>query len=125
MAGGSKPRLDRILVSVDFAEPSVNAAHWIARHFADGAEIILAHIIEPPPATRSNVMRYPSVETIVSKAHLDVERRLQELCAAVSPGHCRAEIRVGTPHDELTNNPRVHAARASQPPEAPRAAARP
>ena len=101
MAGASRPRLDRILVSVDFAEPSVSAAHWIARHFARDAEIILAHVIEPPPATRSNVMRYPSVETIVNKVHVDVERRLQELCAQVSPERARAEVRVGIPHEEL------------------------
>ena len=101
MAGASRPRLDRILVSVDFAEPSVSAAHWIARHFARDAEIILAHVIEPPPATRSNVMRYPSVETIVNKVHVDVQRRLAELAGQVSPERARAEVRVGIPHEEL------------------------
>src|SRR5687768_4252870 len=101
MAEAPKPRLERILVSVDFGEPSVTAARWTAEHFAPGAEIILAHIIEPPPATRSNVMRFPSVETIVTKAHVDVERRLQEMCRSLEPARARAEIRVGVPHDEL------------------------
>src|SRR5687768_12889548 len=94
-------RLDRILVSIDFGDQSILAARWIASHFAPEAEIVLAHVIEPPPATRANVMRYPSVETIVSKVHVDVERRLNELCTSIAPGRARSEIRVGTPHDEL------------------------
>ncbi len=101
MASPVKPRLDRILVSVDFAEPSLIAARWAASSFAPEAEIILAHIIEPPPATRSNVMRYPSMETIVSKVHIDAQKRLSELCDVVAPGRARPEIRVGIPHDEL------------------------
>ena len=101
MAEAPKPSLGRILVSVDFGDPSLVAAHWIAQHFAPEAEIILAHVIEPPPATRANVMRFPSVETIVTKAHVDVERRLGEMCRSLSPARARAEIRVGIPHDEL------------------------
>lgn len=96
-----KPRLDRVLVSVDFAEPSLIAAQWAASAFAPKAEIILAHVIEPPPATRSNVMRYPSMETIVGNVHVDAQKRLNELCNVVAPGRARAEIRVGIPHDEL------------------------
>lgn len=101
MAREVKPRLDRVLVSVDFAEPSLVAARWAANSFAPEAEIILGHVIEPPPATRSNVMRYPSMETIVSKVHVDVEKRLAELCEVIAPGRARPEIRVGIPHDEL------------------------
>lgn len=101
------PRLDRILVSVDFGEPSLVAARWVADYFAPEAEIILAHIIEPPPATRSHVMRYPSMETIVNKAHFEVETRLQELRESIAPDRSRAEIRVGIPHDELVQLTRV------------------
>lgn len=101
MSKSPKPRLDRIIVAVDFSEPSVLAARWAADHFAPEAEVVLVHIIEPPPATRSNVMRYPSMETIVNKAHLDVETRLNELRDSIAPSRSRAEIRVGSPHDEL------------------------
>src|SRR5687768_3384966 len=101
MGRDSTPRITRILVSIDFGEPATVAASWGANHFAREAEIVLAHIIEPPPATRSNVMRYPSIETIVNKAHLEVEKRLVALCESVAPGRARAEIRVGIPHDEL------------------------
>jgi nucleotide-binding universal stress UspA family protein len=101
MGSSTKPRLDRILVSVDFADPSLTAARWVADHFAPQAEIILAHIIEPPPATRTNVMRYPSAETIVNKVHVDAEKRLRELCQSIGPDRARDEIRVGVPHDEL------------------------
>ena len=101
MARTATPRLDRILVSVDFGEPSVLTARWVATHFSPDAEIILGHVIEPPPATRSNVIRFPSVETIVSKVHEDVERRLQALCEEIAPGRATAEIRVGVPYEEL------------------------
>ena len=101
MPRAATPRLERILVSVDFDQPSILAANWVARSFAPDAEIILGHIIEPPPATRSNVMRFPSAETIVKKVHVDVERRLRDLCDAVAPGRARPEIRVGTPYEEL------------------------
>ncbi len=101
MTHPAKPRLDRVLVSVDFAEPSLIAARWAASWFAPDAEIVLAHIIEPPPATRSNVMRYPSMETIVNKVHIDSEKRLADLCEEVAPGRARSEIRVGIPHDEI------------------------
>ncbi len=101
MGSSTKPRLDRILVSVDFAEPSLAAARWVANHFAPRSEIVLAHIIEPPPATRTNVMRYPSVETIVNKVHVDAEMRLRELCQSIAPDRARDEIRVGVPHEEL------------------------
>jgi nucleotide-binding universal stress UspA family protein len=101
MRAASEVRLDRILISVDFAEPSLTAARWVADHFAPSADLILAHIIEPPPATRSSVIRYPSVETIVSRAHIDVQTRLDELCKSISPSRARSEIRVGSPNDEL------------------------
>jgi nucleotide-binding universal stress UspA family protein len=101
MARAESPRVERILVSVDFGEPSILAASWIAKHFAPDAEIVLAHIIEPPPATRTNVMRFPSAETIVNKVHVDAERRLRELCDTVAPGRAKPEIRVGVPYEEL------------------------
>ena len=101
MTSASEPQIRRVLVSVDFADPSIEAARWVADYFAPSAELILAHIIEPPPATRSNVIRYPSVETIVSRAHIDVQKRLEELCKSISPVRARPEIRVGWPHDEL------------------------
>ncbi len=101
MARTATPRLDRILVSVDFGEPSILAARWVASYFAPDAEIILGHVIEPPPATRSNVIRFPSVETIVNKVHEDVERRLVALCEEIAPGRATAEIRVGVPYEEL------------------------
>ena len=101
MARAATPRLERVLVSVDFDEPSILAANWVATCFAPDAEIILGHIIEPPPATRSNVMRFPSAETIVKNVHVDVERRLRELCETFAPGRARPEIRVGTPYEEL------------------------
>ena len=41
-------RIERIVVGVDFSRPGIDAATWVTRHFAPGAEFILAHIIETP-----------------------------------------------------------------------------
>lgn len=101
MAKTATPHLDRILVSVDFGEASILAAKWVAADFAPDAELVLAHVIEPPPATRSNVIRFPSAETIVNNVHADADKRLRELCEAIAPGRSKPEIRVGVPHEEL------------------------
>lgn len=42
------PVFRRIVVGVDFSEPSLRAARWIASTFAPSAEIVLVHVGAPP-----------------------------------------------------------------------------
>lgn len=101
MQSSITPRLDRIVVAVDFTDPSVTAATWAARHFASGAEFILASVIEPPPPSPSLVQRYPSTESIIDKARSDTERKLNALRDSIAPERVSIEIRVGRPHEQI------------------------
>jgi nucleotide-binding universal stress UspA family protein len=40
--------INRLLVGIDFSAPSVEAAQWVARHFAPDAELVLLHVISTP-----------------------------------------------------------------------------
>jgi nucleotide-binding universal stress UspA family protein len=46
--GISRPALDRMLVGVDFRQPSLAAARWAATHFGSGTRIALAHVLSVP-----------------------------------------------------------------------------
>lgn len=41
-------KIRRIVVGVDFREPSVAAARWTARELAPDAEIVLLHVVDVP-----------------------------------------------------------------------------
>jgi nucleotide-binding universal stress UspA family protein len=47
-AGISQPVLERILVGVDFRQPSLAAARWAATHFGSCTRIELAHVLSVP-----------------------------------------------------------------------------
>jgi nucleotide-binding universal stress UspA family protein len=46
--GIAQPVLDRILVGVDFRQPSLAAARWAATHFGSCTRIELAHVLSVP-----------------------------------------------------------------------------
>ena len=46
--GISRPVLERILVGVDFRQPSLAAARWAATHFGSCTRIELAHVLSVP-----------------------------------------------------------------------------
>jgi nucleotide-binding universal stress UspA family protein len=47
-SGVSRPVLERILVGVDFRQPSLAAAKWVATHFGSCTRIELAHALSVP-----------------------------------------------------------------------------
>lgn len=88
-------KLERILIGIDFSEPSFEAAHWIARYVAPGAELLLAHVIaipHPPPIVRS---RFPKRELLVATVREGAEKRLRDLAQALLPAQARVDIREG------------------------------
>lgn len=95
------PRLDRVVVAVDFSEPSILAATWIAQHFARGAEIVLTHVIHIPTPPAFLEGRYSGVEQLVETARAGAELRLRELAAPIATGLVWTEIRVGAPDEEI------------------------
>jgi nucleotide-binding universal stress UspA family protein len=92
---------ERIVVAVDFSEPSADAARWVARHFARGAELVLVHVLDVPPVPRFLEGRYPSAGRLVETARTGAATRLRELSASIATGLVWPEVRVGKPDEEI------------------------
>lgn len=94
--------LERVLVGIDFSPASVEAAHWVARHVAPGAELVLAHVIsipEPPPLMRG---RFPRRDLLIETVREGAEKRLREISLSLSAERVWLEIREGEPVECLT-----------------------
>jgi nucleotide-binding universal stress UspA family protein len=88
-------KLERIVVGIDFSPPSFEAARWAARHFASGAEFVLAHVIampQPPPIVRS---RYARRDLLIETVRAGADRRLRELSKSLGANRIWLEIREG------------------------------
>lgn len=100
-APAAAPRLDRVVVALDFSEPSIRAVTWVAQHFARGAELVLVHAIHVPTPPRFLEGRYPPTERLVETARAGAEGRLRELVSSLATGLMWTEVRVGKPDEEI------------------------
>lgn len=94
-------RLERVVVGIDFSPASVEAAQWVARQFAPGAELVLVHVIsipEPPPIVRS---KYPRRELLIDTVREGADKRLREISLSLNAGRVWLEIREGDPVESL------------------------
>ena len=88
-------KLDNILIGIDFSAPSFQAAHWIARHVAPGADLVLAHVItipEAPPLVRGRFPRRDLLLATVREGRTSAfgiwaGRSQRSGSAAAAPGH--------------------------------------
>ena len=93
--------LDRVVVGVDFSEPSQAAARWAAAHFARGAELVLVHVVdvpEPPSFLRG---RFPPGERLRETARAGADRRLRELSLTLGATRIWLEVREGRAAEQL------------------------
>lgn len=93
---------ERVLVGVDFSTPSSEAARWVARHFAPGAELVLAHIISFPDIPPIVQSRYPRRELLLDTLREGADKRLRELSLSLGAPRTWLEIREGEPVECLT-----------------------
>lgn len=89
-------RIDRIVVGVDFSEPSSSAARWIARNFPD-AELVLVHCIEVPHIPAFLARHAGSRETLIDLARTGAAERLSIFARALAPARVRTEVRESSP----------------------------
>lgn len=94
-------KLDKLVIGIDFSTPSVEAARWAARHFAQGAELVLVHVIsipEAPPIVRS---RFPQRDLLIETVREGADKRLRELSPSLNAERVWLEIREGNPVETL------------------------
>lgn len=90
-------KLERVVVGIDFSIPSTEAAQWVARHLAPGAELVLTHSIsvpEPPPIVRN---RFPRRDLLIDTIREGADKRLREISLSLGASRMWLEIREGNP----------------------------
>jgi nucleotide-binding universal stress UspA family protein len=94
-------RLDRVVVGMDFSKPAEDAARWVARDFAPGAELVLVHVVAVPEPPRFFRGKFPPRETLVETARAGADRRLRELSTTLGAERIWMEIREGDPAEQI------------------------
>jgi nucleotide-binding universal stress UspA family protein len=94
-------RLDRVVVGMDFSGPAEDAARWTARHFAPGAEIVLAHVLAVPEPPRFFRGKFPPRETVIETARAGADLRMRELSSSLGADRIWIEIREGDPAEQI------------------------
>ena len=90
-------KIERVVVGIDFSTSSVDAARWVSRYFAPGAELVLAHVIsipEPPPIVRGNFTRR---DLLIDTVREGAEKRLREISLSLGADRVWLELREGEP----------------------------
>lgn len=101
MTPHADPEIERVVVAIDFSEPSLQAARWVAHDFAPGAELILVHAIHLPPARLSFTDRPEERRRLVETTRMGAEVRLRQLSESIATGLVWLEVRVGEPSEEI------------------------
>jgi len=94
-------RLNRVVVGMDFSKPAEDAARWVARDFAPGAELVLVHVVAVPEPPRFFRGKFPPRETLVETAREGADRRLRELSTTLGAERIWLEIREGDPAEQI------------------------
>lgn len=96
-------RFRRILCPVDFSAPSKHALAYASQLAkADGAELVLLHVVPPsayPVRNFGTITGFPNLHDEIRKR---VQQELSDARQAVDPAvRVSTEIRDGVPHDEV------------------------
>lgn len=103
-------KLARIVVGVDFCDPSIEAARWTALHLAPEAEVVLVHVVdvpEPPGFLRGAL---PPTDAIVETAREGARSRLEALGAWTADPRVTFDVRTGPAAEALVQAADEHAA---------------
>lgn len=98
------PKLERVVIGIDFSAPSVAAARWAREHFAPQASSVLVHALdvpEPPRFMRGEVAMTTRAEVLKS-ARADAEAQLERLRSGQNLEGLSLRVRDGRPEDVIT-----------------------
>src|SRR5919112_3188229 len=91
-----------IIIGVDFGEPSLIAARWVARVLGADAELVLAHAVHLRDVPTFLRELYVQPEQRVEDACADARARLRTVADSLDAPRVRAEVHVGRPEDVLS-----------------------
>ena len=102
-ATSATPDVVRIVVGVDFDEPSLATARWLARYCAAGTELVLVHVLPIPRAPAFLHGQLRSSEHFVSQVAPAMRGGLEGLASSFGTPRLpvRVEVRVGEPAEQL------------------------
>ncbi len=90
-------KVERVVVGIDFSPSSVDAARWVGRYFAPGAELILAHVISIPDAPPIVGGKFPRRDLLIGTVREGAEKRLREISLSLGADRMWLELREGEP----------------------------
>jgi nucleotide-binding universal stress UspA family protein len=96
----------RIVVGVDFSEPSTAAVDWVARAFPD-ADLTLAHCLDAPRVPGFLARRAEPRQRLLELAREGASDRLAAIGHALSTRRVRTEVRECGPVDGLVTSVRA------------------
>ena len=76
------PRIDRLVIGIDFSDASAAATEWVATSFPD-AELVLVHCLEPPRVPAFLARRLGAPERTLALAREGAHGRLAEIARAL------------------------------------------
>ncbi len=96
-----RPGPTRVLVGIDFGEPSLAAARWIADHLAPEAEIVLVHVVPVPSGPPFLLKQLRAPGALFEQVTPPLWGGLHGLAGVLGAGRTRVELRAGEPAEEL------------------------
>lgn len=91
----------RIVLGVDFSQPSITAAKWCTEWLGKDVEYILAHALVVPKVDGILSHRFPISDSLLSNARTGAVRRLREIATAFEGVNLSFEVGEGRPADVL------------------------
>ncbi len=98
----SSPGARRVVVGVNFDEPSLATARWVARYFAPTAELVLVHVLPVPRAPAFLKDHLGSPEPFVEQVTPAMLGGLQGFAGTLGSRRVTVEVRVGEPAEQLS-----------------------
>jgi nucleotide-binding universal stress UspA family protein len=97
------PKLELIVVGVDFSELALEALGWVARHLAPDAELALVHVLETPSLSPLYRTVLPPRDELVEMAREPAREELKKVAASLNDRRLTTEVRTGRPDEELAD----------------------
>ena len=93
--------IEKVVVGIDFSRPGIEAAKWVVEQLAPNAELVLAHVVDPPHTPSFLRGLVPSDADTVPFLVDEAESRLREIGSFLTAARVRTVVRAGRPHEEL------------------------